>query len=104
MRRVPGRRLSLQAIQLTRMDGAGSMTSHVGRFIAAHAAATGTQSREYADPFVSTQWAIAEIAGALDQAHREVTALQIARIEQAIERMDVAQTAVGRLLAQATAL
>lgn len=80
------------------------MTESVARFVAAHAAATGTQSRDYADPFVSTQWAIVETATAIEQARHHVVALQCARIDKSIERMVNAQRELDRQLAQARQL
>lgn len=80
------------------------MSEAVARFLAAHASATGTESRQYADPFVSTQWAIAELGEALDLARHKVRSLQAARIEQSIGRMVDAQKELDLLLSQATLL
>lgn len=79
------------------------MTDNVVRFISAHAAATGTR-REYADGFVSTRWAIVEIAAALDGARRSVNGLHVAAIEESLGRMFDAQRELDRLLAQSQQL
>lgn len=80
------------------------MTDAVARFVGAHAAATGTASRQYADPFVSTKWAVVEIAEALDLARHKVRSLQAGRIQKSIGRMVDAQNELDRLLAQARQL
>lgn len=80
------------------------MTDAVARFVGAHAAATGTASRDYADPFVSTQWAIVELGDALDLARHQVRGLQAGRIQKSIGRMIDAQNELDRLLAQARQL
>lgn len=79
------------------------MTDTVVRFISAHAAATGA-NREYADAFVSTRWAIAELAEALNLARHRVNGLHAAAIEESLGRMFDAQRELDRLLAQSMQL
>jgi hypothetical protein len=80
------------------------MTDAVRRFVSAHAAATGTQSRQYADPFISTTWIVVELASALDLARRHVGHMQTARIQGSLDGMIAAQAELDRLLAQSRQL
>jgi hypothetical protein len=80
------------------------MTDPVARFVELHAAATGTKSREYCDPFISTTWIVVELASALDLARRHVGHLQTARIKGSLAGMTAAQAELDRLLAQSRQL
>jgi hypothetical protein len=57
------------------------MTNPAARAVHLAAAAVGTQSRQYADAFVSTQWAIVELAEAARTAVMVAGYLQAARLE-----------------------
>src|SRR5262249_37212767 len=78
------------------------MSEAVSRAVAAATATTA--SRERVGPFVSTQWALTEIAIALSAGERRVLAIQDARIDKSLSRMIEEQKALAKLLSQATQL
>lgn len=77
------------------------MTNTVSRALTA--AAIG-KPRQYADPFVSTTWAIAELLESLQLAQHSVRGMSAGRIERSEGKMIDAQRALERSLAQASQL